>query len=239
MLPAILLGEKTVDIKKEKPARRTFPIATIIAVLTGVSSLLIFLTGKTNLPDILKGSPAMETPTATPTVILTPTVSLDAAAEASPSETFTAIPTAIPLTAEPPSDSDLETILSIWTLTKFQELPEPGSNAYTVEVTHDSAWIWDCYFCATETTFPDFLATLEVEFRIDKVRLEEASIRIFDRPGAKGWICRHWATKLTYWPKDRSVFLEIRYAHNQKANDGRNEFAAGEYSQTIVVVVRG
>lgn len=207
--------------------------------MTGITSLLIFLTGKTNLPEILAGGKASETPTATPTVSLTPATAQTPTAGKAQTSTFTNVPTLVQLTAEPPSDSDLETLPSIWTLTKFQELAAPGSDAYTVEITHDSAWLWDCYFCTTDEAFHDFLATLELEFRIDKVRLGDEFIRIYDRPGTKGWICRNWSTKLTGWPQDRSVFLEIHYTHKKAANDGKDEFAAGEYTQTVVVVVRG
>ncbi|MBN2083696.1 MAG: hypothetical protein JW748_00630 [Anaerolineales bacterium] len=228
------------DSKKGNPARKsTFPAASFIAVLTGITSLLIFLTGKSSLPDIIKGEPVTETPTSTPTVTLTPMVSSSPTEAASQTPSSTIEPTLVHLTAQPPSDSELETVSSIWTLTKFRELSAPGSNAYTVEITHDSAWLWDCFFCTTDAAFHDFLGTLEVEFWIDKVRLKDDFIRIYDRQGISGWICRNWSTKMTGWPKDRSVFLEIRYTHSAMTSDGRDEFAAGEYSQTIVVVVKG
>jgi|GEM_PF-3096370 len=237
--PAIIRGQ-VVDTKKDTPPhRKSFPVATVIAVMTGVTSLLIFLTGKSSLPDIIKGEPATETPTATPTVTLTAMASFSPTATISHTPTFTREPAPGQLIAQPPSDSELETVLSIWTLTKFRELPAPGSNAYTVEITRESAWLWDCYFCTTDEAFHDFLGTLEVEFWIDKVRLGDELIRIYDRPGIAGWICRNWSTRMTGWPKDRSVFLEIRYTHSAPTSDGRDEFAAGEYSQTIVVVVKG
>jgi hypothetical protein len=229
-----------VDTKKEiPPHRKGIPLASIVAVLTGVASLLIFLTGKTNLPEILKVGETTETATAAPTATLAPTVPAFPTAEVPPTPTATLVPTPVPLAASPPSDDELETVPSIWPLTNFHELAEPGSNAYTVQVTHDSVWLWDCYFCTTDETFHAFLATLDLEFRIDGIRLAEEFIRVYDRPGVKGWICRNWSTKLTGWPRDRSVFLEIHYTHKQATSDGKNDFASGEYSQTIVVVVKG
>jgi hypothetical protein len=230
--------------KKENPQKHgTLTFASIIAILTGITSLLIFLTGKTSLPDIILGE------TATPT--FTPTVTLAAAA------TDTPIPLPLPtatlaqgsgntpastesiLLVQAPSNSDLEAVPSLWTLTHFKELPAPGSNGYTVEVTHDSVWLWDCYFCATNDTFQEFLSTLKVEFRINNVSLPENSFRVYDRKGTAGWLCRDWAAMISGWPPDKSVFLEIRYTHSEKAFDGKADFAAGEYSQLIVVVVKG
>jgi hypothetical protein len=143
------------------------------------------------------------------------------------------------LTADPAADADLETVPSIWTLTHFKFLAEPGSNTYTVQITHDSAWLWDYYLCTTEATFQDYLDALDVEFRIDKVHLEDRFIRIYERPGAQGWLCRYWSTKLTNWPQDRTVFLEILSRLNRPASDGKDEFTAGDYSQTIIVSVIG
>jgi hypothetical protein len=227
------------EIKKEKPTHKSFPFATVIAILTGITSLLIFLTGKSSLPEIISGKTATETPTVTQMVANAPMATLTTTPTVATTPTFTMVPTLVQLTAQPPSDSDLETVPSIWTLTKFQELAAPGSNAYTVEVTHDSAWLWDCYFCSTNEAFHDFLANLDLEFQIDKVRLGDEFIRVYDTPGIKGWICRNWSTKLTGWPQDRSVFLEIHYTLKVKTSDGRDEFDAGEYTQTIVVVVKG
>lgn len=229
------------DTKKEKPSRHGgITFASIVAILTGITSLLIFLTGKTSLPAIISAETATETPTVapTPTVTLTaPALTLTPALTPTPAAVVS--PTLVPLTAQPPSDSDLETVPSIWTLTKFRELTAPGSNGYTVEVTHSSIWLWDCYFCATHDAFQEFLSTLKVEFWINGVPLPESSIRVFDRKGITGWMCRDWATMVSGWPPDRSLFLEIRYTHSKPASDGKAEFAAGEYSQTIVVVVKG
>ncbi|MBN1438199.1 MAG: hypothetical protein JW929_02225 [Anaerolineales bacterium] len=217
------------------------PLTTVIAVLTGTTSLLVFLTGKSNLPDILQGGQATDTPTVPPTATLT--VALAPTVTARPAESTPAASTAAPThapnfpTAAAPSDSDLETVPSIWNLTKFRELPEPGSIRYTIEVARNSVWLWDCRFCATSDAFQDFLATLTVEFRIDDVRLGDESLRIYDRSGAGGWICRNWSTKLSGWPLDRSLFLEIRYTHSAPTSDGKDEFAAGEYRQTIVALV--
>jgi hypothetical protein len=229
-----------VDTKKENPPHKSnIPLASFIAVLTGIASLLIFLTGKTNLPDIIKGDP----PTATITPTSTLTENPDGAL--SPTPTDTKIPEDTPtkavikLVAAPPTDSELENIPSLWTLTNFKELAEPGVNSYSVEVTQDSEWVWDCYFCTKTENFQNFMDSLTVEFLINDAPLEEGSLRLFDKPGIKGWLCRNWSTILSGWPAGRSVFLEIHFTHSRQVSDGRADFPAGEYSQLLVVVVKG
>ena len=228
------------ETKKENPPHKSnVPLASFIAILTGITSLLIFLTGKSSLPDLIKGEPptAGSTPTATvteyPLAVLSPTPTETGTLEA----TFTKA--VIRLTAAPPTDSELETIPSLWTLTHFKELAEPGVNSYSVEVTQDSEWVWDCYFCTTNEKFQDFMDSLIVEFLINGGPLEESHMRIFDNPGIKGWLCRNWSTILSGWPEGRSVFLEIHFKHSWMVSDGRADFPAGEYSQLLVVVVKG
>jgi hypothetical protein len=239
-LPAIFFREQAVDTKKGNPPHKSnVPLASFIAILTGVTSLLIFLTGKTSLPDLIKGEPP--TATSTPTVTVPETL----AAVLSPTPTETKIPEATPtkpivrLTAAPPTDAELETVPSLWTLTNFKELAEPGVNSYSIEVTQASEWLWDCYFCTKNENFQGFMDSLNVEFLINDAPLEEGSLRIFDKPGIKGWLCRNWSTILSGWPAGRSVFLEINFTHSKQVSDGRADFPAGEYSQLLVVVVKG
>ncbi|MGB7538562.1 MAG: hypothetical protein WBM17_08495 [Anaerolineales bacterium] len=226
------------DTKKENPPHKSnVPLASFIAILTGITSLLIFLTGKSSLPDLIKGEPPTATASPTTTVPGNPTVFL------SPTPTDTKIPEAtstrafVKLTATPPTDLELDTVPSLWTLTHFRELAEPGVYSYSVEVTQDSEWLWDCYFCTKNENFQDFMDSLNVEFLINDVPLEEGSMRIFDKPGILGWLCRNWSTVLSGWPAGRSVFLEIHFTHSRQVSDGRVDFPAGEYSQLLVVVV--
>jgi hypothetical protein len=234
--------EQAVDIKKENSSRKSgLPIASIIAILTGITSLLIFLTGKSSLPDIIKG----ETPTATITVTSTAAPSTTPLAVVSPTAAGTGTPESaftkavVNISAVPPTDADLETVPSLWTLTNFKELAEPGVNSYSIEVKPDSKWLWDCYFCTMNENFQDYTDSLTLEFLINDSPLEEQYIRTFDTPGIKGWLCRNWSTTLSGWPKARSVFLEIHFTHRRQVSDGRAEFPAGEYRQLLVVVVKG
>jgi hypothetical protein len=229
-----------VDTKKENsPRKSSLPAASVIAILTGITSLLIFLTGKSSLPEIIRGDLPTATPTPTvsatenPLVVPSPTPTETIIPEGSPSKVF------VRLSARLPTDSDLETIPSLWTLTNFSELAEPGVKSYSVEVTSDSEWVWDCYFCTKNENFQSFMDSLTLELRINDARLEESSVRIFDKPGIKGWLCRNWSTVLSGWPAGRSVFLEIHFTHSRTVSDGRADFAAGEYSQLLVVVVKG
>ena len=228
------------DTKKENPARKsTFPVASFIAVLTGITSLLIFLTGKSSLPDIIQGEPPTATFTHTSTFSGSPAVTL------SPTPTEIRLPLESPtkavvkLTAAPPTDLELETVPSLWTLTNFRELAEPGVISYSIEVTPDSQWMWDCYFCTINENFQEYMDSLTLEFRINDAPLDESALRILDKPGVKGWLCRNWSTVLSGWPAGRSVFLDIHFLHSKTVSDGRADFPAGEYSQLLVVVVKG
>jgi hypothetical protein len=235
-----MTNAKPPEPAKKEPQRTSLTLASVVAILTGITSLVIFFTGKSTLPELLKGDAATATATATAAAAESATPTF--LAETRPPETAaqaTITPPPAQLTARPPTDSELESIPSIWTLTKFKELTAPGSNGYTAEVAGDSTWIWDSYFCATNEAFPEYLDSLTVELRINSRPLAESAIRISDRPGTKGWLCRSWATKLSGWPPDKSIFLEIRYTHSRATSDGRSEFAAGEYSQLLVVVVKG
>jgi hypothetical protein len=227
------------DPKKEPKPHHGVTVPGVIAILTGITSLLIFLTGKTNLPAILHGEIPTATATSTLSVAQSPTATQKVTDTSLATPTITLSPTVTILRARAPSDSDLETIPSIWTLTNFRELPEPSSQAYTVEVTHDSEWVWDCYFCAANEEFPKFIGSLDLEFRIGGVPLGKEYLREFDKPGIKGWLCRYWSTLISNWPPDHSVFLEIHYFLRKAVSDGRTDFPAGEYSQLLVVVVKG
>jgi hypothetical protein len=55
-----------VNTKKGNPPQKSnVPLASFIAHPTGITSLLIFLMGKSSLPDLIKGEPP--TATAAPT----------------------------------------------------------------------------------------------------------------------------------------------------------------------------
>jgi hypothetical protein len=233
-----MTAAKPPESGKKDPQRTPLTLASFIAILTGITSLIISLTGKSTLPELLKGDAATATRTAATADSATPIFT----AETRPTETAvqaTLTPPLAQLTAQPPTDSGFESIPSIWTLTKFKELTAPGSNGYTAEVASGPTRIWDPYFCATNGAFPDYQASLTVELRINNRPLAEGAIRIFDRPGTKGWLCRSWSTKLSGWPPDKSIFLEIRPTHSRATSGGRSEFHPGEYSQLLVVVVKG
>jgi hypothetical protein len=107
-------------------------------------------------------------------------------------------------------------------------------------VTHDSIWLWDRSFCAAAESFQRFIASTDSEFRLGNQILRQAdSLRVSDNPGANGWICRYWATKLSDWPMDRSMELEIQYTYKTAVNDGKTDYPAGKYSEQIWVFVKG
>jgi hypothetical protein len=232
--------------KNETPSRKGgFPIATAIAILTGLISLVIFLTGKTSLPEIINTEKATATKSSTPAVTLaitrtdTPPLLPPPTATATPGGAITAAPMEFVMLIRPPTDEELDSVPSIWDLTKFRELAEPGVNNYTIRVTRASEYQWSCFFCATNDAFQAFMDSLGVELRIDGNPLPQGTYRVYDTPGTQGWLCRNWSAIISGWPADRSVFLEIRYTHKQPTTDGKDEFAAGEYRQLIVVVVKG
>jgi len=177
--------------------------------------------------------------TETPTATFTPTKTLTPIPTSTPIPTNTFERLATGLFAQPPSDADLKNVKSIWTLTNFHELLSPGSVGYFVRVTHNSVWLWDWYFCAAAESFKDFIASTDLEFRLDNQLLREAdNLRVYDNPGGKGWICRIWTTKLSEWPVDRTVELEINYTYKTAVNDGKTDYPAGEYYEQIWVFVK-
>jgi hypothetical protein len=232
----------TMTEKTTAPKTGGWTIPGILAILTGIVSLTIFLTGKTNLPAILGISE--KAPTATFAADMLPTATLESPAAASQAAATTTSapdvtrgPVANGMTARPPADSDLEQLASIWSLTDFREQTAPDYFHYSVSVKKDSTWLWDCNFCASDQAFLDYAGAIQLEFRIDGMPLREDLLRIYDRPGIAGWICRIWSTVLTDWPPDRSVNLEVVYSYGKPVSDGKTEFPAGEYHQQIVVFV--
>jgi hypothetical protein len=178
--------------------------------------------------------------TVTPTSTLTRTTTITLTPTETPIPTNTFERFAGGMIAQPPSDTDLKNQKSIWTLAGFRELIAPGSISYTAQVPHSSVWLWDWSFCTTTEKFSAFLASTDLQFRLEDQPLrEEYNLRVYDRPGMKGWICRNWATMLSEWPLDRAVDLEIRYTYRIALNDGKTDYPAGDYSQLIMVVVKG
>ena len=147
------------------------------------------------------------------------------------------LPLADGLFARPATDSDLQAYHSIWTLTHYRDLAAPGSQSYTVTVRPDSTWLWDWSICTTTDTFQNFLSAVSMELLVDGTPLTAGQYWVHDTKGAPGWLCRQWVTKLSGWPRDSSLFLEVRYTQSRKENDGNADYAAGEYRQTIAVVV--
>jgi hypothetical protein len=213
---------------------------------TAFAILILVLSACSTSP---KAEPSLNSPTSmafplpaewtvTPTAVLT-----RAATPASPTVTpVSTIPQARMangMSALPPSDADLKNLKSIWTLTRFVDLPGPESMDHVVTVTRSSTWLWDLYFCAVAENFLGFMTSVKVEFRVEVQLLKETeNLRIYDSPGAGGWVCRNWVTKLSDWPVGMSVNLEIHYSFLRPVFDGNTRYPAGEYYQQISVFVK-
>jgi hypothetical protein len=93
-------------LSEKKPAPKTggLSLPGIIAILTGIVSLTIFLTGKTNLPAILGISDPTSTVTSAPAATASPSGGADSTPTQTPALEATAGPVSNGMTARPPSD---------------------------------------------------------------------------------------------------------------------------------------
>jgi hypothetical protein len=240
--------ERTVEAKKDTPPRKfNFPVATAIAILTGITSLLVFLTGKTNLPDILKGDTPTFTPSATPTFTVmalplrTATATAIPAVPHSPTARYSPTATDIPwvngMGVHPPSDGELKAMPSIWSLVRYRELTSPGSADYTATIAYGSAWKWDWSFCTTKSNFFAFIDSVDIRFLLDDEELREGDhLRVEDGSGQTGWLCRRWWAMLSGWPRGRAVRLDIRWTYLTEVDDGVTVYPAGQYNQLFIVI---
>jgi len=239
-----------VETKKDHPLKKIgLAIGTVIAILTGITSLLVFLTGKSNLPEIIQGDTPTFTPSATPSHTATALLPPTATATPSPTATCSPTPTArhsptatrLPLSngmaVYPPSDGELTTVVSIWSFVQYRELLTPGTAEYTATVKAGSPWMWDWSFCASKANFFAFVDSIVIRFRIDGYQLREGDhLRVDDGAGQADWLCRRWWTVLSEWPRGDAVQLEIHWTVSKDADDGVTVYPAGEYRQRIIVI---
>jgi hypothetical protein len=169
--------------------------------------------------------PPKWTETLTPTITETPTPS------------FTPEGFLNGMIARRPSEDELKNLKSIWSLVHYRELTAPGSESYYVLFSTDSPWLWDWSFCALNDDFSDYISSIDIAFFIGAQPLQEnRHLLVRDAPVGGEWTCRYWSTVLTHWPRDQAVNLEIRYSSRVEVYDGKNRYAAGEYSQLISVI---
>lgn len=234
------------ETKKEHPFKKIgLAVGTTIAILTGITSLLVFLTGKTNLPDILKGDTPTVTPSTTPTFTATAPLPLTATRTATCSLTpiprFSPTATNKPLSngmgAFPPSDGELKTIVSVWSFVHYHELLTPGTAEYTATVKIGSPLMWDWSFCASKANFFTFVESIDIRFLVDDEELRARDhLRLEDGSGQSGWLCRRWWAVLSGWPRGRAVRLDIRWTFLTEVDDGVTIYPAGQYSQLFIVI---
>lgn len=218
---------------------RAIPVKNLLRVM-GIGCLLAVVLAACSPAGSQTPTKPADTPTPfslPPEWTETPTATITATPPPSPTPTITVLPLADGLSARPPSDDEWSQTKSIWTLTAFQELLSPGTQAYTVNVPANSVWIWGAYFCATPAAFSNYLAALNVRFIIDGETLGEEQFLIVDQTSGKDSVCRNWATLLSGWPANQSVTLEVRSTLAQAISDGKTYYPPGEYRQVLVAVV--
>jgi hypothetical protein len=179
--------------------------------------------------------PPKWTETASPTV--SPTVTVTAAPTETPEPTVIIPPLPNGMIARRPTAAEVDDGNSIWSLTKFIELPGPGIKRYSVSVDAGSSWIWDCYICLKQDVFADNIGLISAEMKVDGKALPADALRISEKDGLAGWRCRYWSTMLSRWPAGNTVSLEIRSVYKQPVTDGDTEYPQGEYRQIISALV--
>jgi len=98
-------------------------------------------------------------------------------------------------------------------------------------------FIWPFYWCALgEERLAANLGSMDVEFAIDGVDVPLTDILEFDSTSQE-WECHTWATMLSGWEGGSQVSLMLRLRLNQGVSDGRDAYAAGDYSFEIRATV--
>jgi hypothetical protein len=175
--------------------------------------------------------------TETATVTTSPTVTDTPAPTEPPTPTVAVTPLPDGIIARRPTEGELTSADSIWSGLKFAELFAPGVKRYSTSLSADANRLWDCYFCAKEAEFANFIDAIGVSFRVDGIVLPVDALRISEKPGVAGWRCRYWSTMLSHWPAGYTVSLEIKAVFKQEVNDGNAIFPPGDYRQAIGVLV--
>lgn len=127
---------------------------------------------------------------------------------------------------------------SIWAYTTFQDLSNPGTHTYYVDVAASERLRWAFEWCATsDPLLADILMPLVLEFTIDGVNVAAEDMTRAAK-NYTGWRCRTWATEVSGWPQAETVTLEIHYRLLDAIFDGKNTYPAGDYYQVIYAAIR-
>jgi hypothetical protein len=202
----------------------------LIGLIASVIGIYTFLTGNASVVDVFHTS----TPS---TVEVTPSVSVPP-----PTPTPTQLPAPIiGVIASYPTERNLQTLSTIWSKNKlfFIDMSTPGTQEYQVDGKATDRLIWNFSWCAAaEGLLDEILAPLSVDFLIDDAVLGGDLLRQYeDIDKGSGDRCKYWATKLTDWEGGKRVKLQIKYYFEEAVNDGRQDYASGQYSQIIWVAV--
>ena len=126
---------------------------------------------------------------------------------------------------------------SIWTLTQYKEMFQPGTNRYEVTIPAYSSWRWSFSLGTTDTgLFEQILRPEDVEFRINGEWIDTNMFRMSNKT-AESRFSRAWATMLSGWQPGDKAELEIKYTLREAVRDGNVTHPAGEYRQVIEVIV--
>lgn len=137
------------------------------------------------------------------------------------------------------NEQALQGLGSLWNLTTFRDLYAPGVQTYNVSITPNQDWRWSFAWCAiNSTTLGEILQPLTVTLLLDEHVLSNSDILQHQAVSNNGDQCFYWSTVLTNWQLGTIVKLEIRYSLTSEIDDGRQNYAAGQYQQVMFVNVR-
>ncbi len=197
----------------------------------------------TPTPEITKPPPSpIFEPTATilpPTATMAPAITLPPTATPTLTPTLAPPPTPIKVIASPATNQTFRNTPSIWKLTSFRDMQQPGVETYRVTINAGETWRWSFSWCAENNQqLQTISAPLTVNFLLDDTPLLDSQLLQHTVDESSGWKCRYWSTILTDWQRGETVKLEVRYYLSEAIYDGRDSYASGEYSQVILADIQ-
>jgi Tol biopolymer transport system component/serine/threonine protein kinase len=125
---------------------------------------------------------------------------------------------------------------SIWSLTEYVDLTEPGVGTYEVSLNSDRTYRFAYFWCGADREhLQELLEPLFIEFLVDGVLLDSQHMLI-STIQLEGDTCQFWETLLSGWEQGEGVELEIHLRLSDDIYDGEKTYLRGDYYYRINVM---
>jgi Tol biopolymer transport system component/serine/threonine protein kinase len=125
---------------------------------------------------------------------------------------------------------------SIWSLTEYVDLTEPGVGTYEVSLNSDRTYRFAYFWCGADREhLQELLEPLYIEFLVDGVLLDSQHMLI-STIQLEGDTCQFWETLLSGWEQGEGVELEIHLRLSDDIYDGEKTYLRGDYYYRINVM---